>query len=804
MAQTKPAFDEARIPFNKMTFSPDVPSTALGADEYNYGFNVETDVRGIRSVAGEQEILKDSPGTPTYITGGYRGDGYFWFVVATEEGDWWANRGDNHTAPASGNGGIWININPVGLNETYTQAQNITGDWNGNVPFFNDAQTPPMFWPDTQSHEETTTGASGTGVTATLTFATLSAAPYVAGDRIIVEGVTPTAYNGLQTVTACTTTSVSFLSTATGAQTVAGTISGPIPIMTQYSNILPAGISNIAFVSAGEQQITFDVPFASAPYVAGEYITISGVNGFFNGTFRVVSSTTTTLNYAASPSAVYPGGSIGSVAPEYSWNYNPDWTAVHAGFLRLYTTPNVGSILVAGNLTATLLDGTIANYPVTVQWSQKFGLNQAPGTWEPTVLNVANQLEVPLRGTVLDAFPANGNLYLQSYWDTVVLSPINFTTTVTPILGNRLFNLGRGLLSANCWCNADNTVYGIDARDIWVFDGQGFRGIGNQRVKNWFFDQVDPRYTDRVFMVMNTQKNQVEIYYPTVNASFGQPDRMLSYRTDLDVWNAPRLVYNATFATESPIWIGNEVEYPNLTPTNVSSTGSGCIFNVDLFGTQYTLSPKGGSAGTGYAVGDTLKILGTQVGGATPANDIAITVTDISAVGGIIYTTAVGDASGWNTYNPGSRCVVYARGVFGTKPVQKDQGYSNLDSNPITSEFKRDNIKVLKDYSGKVMVHRILPEVVNLDERGLPVDPATASVDRIADVSVAVYAANSVGQTPQFISTFAVPTNTDNPWAQINQNAYRVNSISLSNRSNLNIWMCNATTWQFTQVEDDR
>jgi hypothetical protein len=43
-----------------------------------------------------------------------------------------------------------------------------------------------------------------------------------------------------------------------------------------------------------------------------------------------------------------------------------------------------------------------------------------------------------------------------------------------------------------------------------------------------------------------------------------------------------------------------------------------------------------------------------------------------------------------------------------------------------------------------------------------------------------------------------------NPWAQINQNAFRVNSIELTNTSNADVWMCSATTWQFTQVEDDR
>jgi len=102
------------------------------------------------------------------------------------------------------------------------------------------------------------------------------------------------------------------------------------------------------------------------------------------------------------------------------------------------------------------------------------------------------------------------------------------------------------------------------------------------------------------------------------------------------------------------------------------------------------------------------------------------------------------------------------------------------------------------------MVHRILPEIVNLDENGLPLDADTAPADRIGSVTVGVSAANSVGQTAQFVSSQTVATDTDSPWAQINQNAFRVNTLNLSNKSSTNIWSCAATTWQFTQVEDDR
>jgi hypothetical protein len=69
-----------------------------------------------------------------------------------------------------------------------------------------------------------TTGASGTGTVATLTFGALASAPYIVGSSITVAGVTPAGYNGTYSVTACTTASVSYASTTTGAQTVAGTI----------------------------------------------------------------------------------------------------------------------------------------------------------------------------------------------------------------------------------------------------------------------------------------------------------------------------------------------------------------------------------------------------------------------------------------------------------------------------------------------------------------------------------------------------------------------------------------------------
>lgn len=719
MPQIKKTYDEVIIPFSKMTFTPDVPSSALGPNEYNAGSNVETDVRGIRSVNGDTEILSNITGTPTYISGGFRQSGEWYYIVATQEGKWWMIDKTNS----------WQEITPVtgsGFDGSqYSQNINITEAWNGTVPIFNDTFNPPFFLPD-----------------------------------------------------------------------------APGAVLTMYKNVVPHDITTIAYVNPTTQRITVSTAYATAPFGAGEKIVITGVDSFYNGTFEVVSSTTTTIDYLAVPGGAYPGG--GSVAAQYTWNYNPLWKSLTAGFVRIYSTPNVGNILVAGNLISTDLDDVVTKYPVTVRWSQNFGTSDVPLTWEPSILNVANEFEVPLRGEVLDAFPANGQLYLCSYWDTCVLSPLNYTTTNAPILGVRLFNQGRGLLSANCWSNTDNTVYGIDARDIWVFNGQSFTGIGNQRVRHWFFDQLDPAYVDRVFMTTNTEKNQIEIYYPDANApAGGVPNKMISYRFDLDCWNPPRDVNKATYACESPVWT-NQYTYNNIAPTTVTGVGAGAILDMTKTGTTYTIADIV-NPGTNYAVGNTVKILGTSLGGATTANDCTITVTAISTVGGIVSATAAGTGANVWIYNQASRTVTYARGETASKLVDKDQGYTFINGLPINSSFRRDNIKMIKDYSGKLLVHRILPEVVNLKEDNIPIDPAV-DLDLIGAIDITVEGANSVGQAPQARTGIQVYTNTDYPWAQINQNAFRINSIEITDdvATPGTIWMVNAITWQFSETEDDR
>jgi hypothetical protein len=73
----------------------------------------------------------------------------------------------------------------------------------------------------------TVTGATGNGVTSTLTYATQSSIRFAVGSIITVSGMTPAGYNGTWVVTASTTNSVSFSNSTFSPMVTAGTITKP-------------------------------------------------------------------------------------------------------------------------------------------------------------------------------------------------------------------------------------------------------------------------------------------------------------------------------------------------------------------------------------------------------------------------------------------------------------------------------------------------------------------------------------------------------------------------------------------------
>jgi hypothetical protein len=176
-------------------------------------------------------LLTIFPGASASVEGtGVPGlDGGHWFIWNQQNSfDVQATlRADRHINSGAGSAGVYKDFwayasnNPLDaafewtiVGEQVNTANASTGAQNVAVNGTIHKNAPPAIL--------ATASASGTGSTATVTFGGGSIIPV--GHSVTIAGMTPAGYNGTFKVDASSAGSVSFASTATGAQTVAGTI----------------------------------------------------------------------------------------------------------------------------------------------------------------------------------------------------------------------------------------------------------------------------------------------------------------------------------------------------------------------------------------------------------------------------------------------------------------------------------------------------------------------------------------------------------------------------------------------------
>ena len=160
------------------------------------------------------------------------------------------------------------------------------------------------------------------------------------------------------------------------------------------------------------------------------------------------------------------------------------------------------------------------------------------------------------------------------------------------------------------------------------------------------------------------------------------------------------LVKNAFTPSGSKLLTASEVAYTNITPTTLTGSGSGAIVNVTIYASPAEPYSVGtgvsdntqvfiATGGSGYAVGDTILIAGTDIGGTSPANDLTLTITEVDnifngywAPPGVLECTdsyvIIGKNSPytWPTYTSG-----------GTIQLDASDGYVSTDANGRVSVF---------------------------------------------------------------------------------------------------------------------
>ncbi len=257
-----------------------------------------------------------------------------------------------------------------------------------------------------------TTAATGDGTTATLTFSGTHI--YPVGSSINVFGVTPTGFNGNFIVTASTANTVSYLSTATGPQTIAGSVQNQSAVTAFDSVYIKTPITVGGLTLFGLYQTT---PLTASTYtiVARDvfgvaqpaiYSTISKATTATGGT-----GTVATLTYAAS--YVFPVGSQITVAGVTPTGYNGP---------QIVTGGSTSTVTFASSTTGAMsVAGTITNYGAVAQFSMTEGSSTVTVTFYNHGLQVGDSYGMVVPTVV------NGVELVGEYTVVSVLNASQFT-----------------------------------------------------------------------------------------------------------------------------------------------------------------------------------------------------------------------------------------------------------------------------------------------------------------------------------------------------------------------------------------
>lgn len=298
----------------------------------------------------------------------------------------------------------------------------------------------PLQDPGSGSTNCPTTAASGDGTTSTITFAGGSnngAVPV--GSVVIVAGVVPAGYNGTYIATASTATSVSYLNSTTGAQTVAGSVSAATFTNNEFaaSGVRPGSIATTGASGTGTvATVTFAALSNAIP--VGTTIVVSGVTPTgYNGTYTVTLSTTTSVSYANTTTGSQ--SAAGTVLPSIwrQWGGIPFPTAWVAGLPWRISGPYL-----------TLTTNFTANNVFLGVYQEG---SQPPNQSTSRTMFMGGSFGYTLGGLTVDA--ANNVLTVNN---GVQVSPPGASTSVVYGTGGVIYEL----LYNN---NTNSVSYGIDA-----------------------------------------------------------------------------------------------------------------------------------------------------------------------------------------------------------------------------------------------------------------------------------------------------------------------------------------------------
>ena len=167
--------------------------------------------------------------------------------------------------------------------------------------------------------------------------------------------------------------------------------------------------------------------------------------------------------------------------------------------------------------------------PLQIRWSDVGNYND----WTPSVTNQAGGYHIPTGSIIRRGFQGPS----QQYWWTDIDLYVAQYTGPPFVYGFSKIGTGCGLISSKAVAQLGSTVYWMSQKQFFMTSGSNAPQPIPCSVWDFIFQNLDWNNVDNVEAAPNSQFNEVNWFFPSVNSSSGENDAYVCYNVLYNEWD---------------------------------------------------------------------------------------------------------------------------------------------------------------------------------------------------------------------------------------------------------------------------
>jgi hypothetical protein len=175
------------------------------------------------------------------------------------------------------------------------------------------------------------------------------------------------------------------------------------------------------------------------------------------------------------------------------------------------------------------IDGPAGHFEAQVKWSDAAPPGTVPSTWTAAANNEAGDMELSdTPGPALTGVPMRGSLIAYKRSSMYAIDYVGGEE----VFAQRTLFTSSGALTRHAVCDVNGQHFVVTDGDIILTDGTNRRSVGQDRMREFMFGQLDQDNYENVFTVYHRAKREVLVAFPEAGEQY--PTLALVYDVERD------------------------------------------------------------------------------------------------------------------------------------------------------------------------------------------------------------------------------------------------------------------------------